>query len=234
MPTDSTNPNWIEPPPTKRKGIGCFGAGCLVVVVLLLIAVISLFFAVRSFTHAKPKPIPVEELPPQALADVRQRIDQFEATPPTPSFTPTPVPAGSAAPNETPEPTTIPSPPPGRELSLSAAEINGLIAANPKSRGHAFVSLNGNTANVQISISSDKVPDFPKGYVNGTFSITTNGPTPINGLQVSKVEANGYPVPSGILSMSYRGESIMGMAMDAISRYNVSTAEIRNGTVILH
>jgi hypothetical protein len=53
-------------------------------------------------------------------------------------------------------------------------------------------------------------------------------------LQVSKIQANGFPVPSGILSMSYRGQSIMGMALDAAAPYNVSTAEIRDGVVILH
>ena len=51
---------------------------------------------------------------------------------------------------------------------------------------------------VQISISSDKVPGFPRGYLNGSFTITTNGPTPISALQVSKIQANGLPVPSGV------------------------------------
>ena len=51
--------------------------------------------------------------------------------------------------------------PPERQLVLTADEINGLISANRKSRGHAYVSLSGNTAHVQISISSEKVPGFP-------------------------------------------------------------------------
>ena len=68
----------------------------------------------------------------------------------------------------------------------------------------------------------------------GRFTITTNGPTPISALQVSRIQANGFPVPSGVLSMSYRGQSILGLAMDAAAPYNVSTAEIRDGAVILH
>ena len=86
----------------------------------------------------------------------------------------------------------------------------------------------------RVSISSDKVPGFPRGYLNGSFTITTNGPTPISALQVSKIQANGFPVPSGVLSMSYRGQSILSYAMDAAAPYNVSTAEIRDGAVILH
>jgi hypothetical protein len=78
------------------------------------------------------------------------------------------------------------------------------------------------------------VPGFPKGYLNGTFRITTNGPTAVNALQVSKIQANGFPVPSSVLSMSYRGQSILGIAMQAAAPYHVSTAEIRDGAVILH
>ena len=227
MPTDSTNPSWIEPPPPQRGGMGCFGKGCLALIVICLLVVGSCFVIVRSFTHAKPVSLPVEELAPPALSDVQQRIDQFQATPPAPS------PAASAAPNETPEPTPPPATP-GRELIVSAGEINGMISANPKSRGHAFVTLSGNTADVQISISSEKVPGFPRGYLNGRFSITTDGPTPLSALRVSKIQANGYPLPSGILSATYRGQSILGIALEAAAPYNVSSAEIRDGVVVLH
>ena len=228
MPTDSTKPTWIEPPPQKGDGMGCFGKGCLALVVICLIVACSIFLIYRSFTTAKPASLPIEELSSQALADVRQRIDQFEATPPL--ALPAATPMASVAPDETP----APPPPPGRELRVSAAEINGLISANPKSRGHAYVSLSGNTADVQISVSSDKVPYFPKGYLNGTFKITTDGPTPLGALRVSKIQANGFPMPSGVLSTSYRGQSILGIAMDAAAPYNVSSAEIRDGVVVLH
>jgi hypothetical protein len=231
MAIDSTNPTWIEPPP-KPNGMGCFGKGCLALIIAS--ALIFLLFVVGSylfFSHGviaqRPAVLPVKEVSPQALVDIRERIDEFKAAP----AMPTPAPTASAAPEEAPVPT--PSPTPGRELVVTAAEINGLIAANPKARGHAFVSLSGNTAHVQLSIPSNKVPGFPRGYLNGSFVITTNGPTPISALQVSKIEANGYPVPSGVLSMTYRGQSILGMAIDAAAPYNVGTVEIRDGAVIL-
>ena len=236
MPTDSTKPTWIEPPPPKRGGMGCFGKGCLFLVALAILAVlvIGLGSYLLYSRGSKPTALPVEELPPAELATVQQRVDQFEATPPTPSYTPSPPQATTPAiPDVTPPPAT-PAPTPERQLVLSAAEINGLISANPKSRGHASVSISGNTATVRVSIPSEKVPSFPRGYLNGSFTITTNGPTPISALQVSKIQANGFPVPSGVLSMSYRGQSILGIAMDAAAPYNVSTAEIRDGTVILH
>jgi len=214
--------------------MGCFAKGCLVLVVLGVLA--FLFFGVTSYLlysrGSKPVELPVEELPPAELANVQQRIDQFEAMPPA-APRPSPIPAPPTAPVVTPTGTPVISAP-ERQLVLTADEINGLISANRKSRGHASVSLSGNTAHVQISISSDKVPGLPSGYLNGSFTITTNGPTPISALQVSKIQANGLPVPSGVLSMGYRGRSILSYAMDAAAPYNVSTAEIRDGAVILH
>ncbi len=228
MATDSTKPTWIEPPPLKRGGVGCFAKGCLALIFVFLVLIGCLFFVGRSFTRAKPVALPVEKISPQALADVHQRIDQFEAAPPAPTAPPGPT-APPASTSASPAAQT-----PERELRVSAAEINGLIANNKKSRGHAYVTLSGNTADVRISIPSGKVPGLPEGYLNGTFRITTDGPTPITALRASKIRANGIPVPSGVLSMSYRGQSIMSIALDAIAPYNVSTAEIRDGVLVLH
>ncbi|MEO7166998.1 MAG: hypothetical protein ABI787_08005 [Spartobacteria bacterium] len=231
--TDSTNPNWIDAPPPKRGGMGCLGKGCLVLVVIgLVFFLLAGFGGYLFYTHgAKPASLPIEELPAPALAEVQERFDQFEATPPAPVPAPTPV--ATVSPDETPEPAP-PPPASEREMIVSAGEINGMISANPKSRGHAYVTLSGNTATVQMSIASDKVPGFPRGYLNGSFTIQTDGPTPVSGLQVSKIQANGVPLPSGVLSMTVGGHSIMGYALDAIAPYNVSTAEIRDGKVILH
>ncbi|MGI8890968.1 MAG: hypothetical protein ACR2G0_09350 [Chthoniobacterales bacterium] len=249
MPTDSKNPTWIEPPPPPaRKGMGCTGKGCifLVAFAVLTVVLIGLGSYLLYSGGSKPTVLPVEELTPEHLAQVKERVDQFENTPPSPdtAYTPAPISPPSAAaatpapveeatpiPDVTPD--AIPSPTP-RELVMTASEINGLIAANKRSRGHAFVSLSGDTASVEMSIAADKVPGFPKGYLNGSFQITTNGPTSIRALQVSKIQANGFPVPSSVLSMSYRGQTLLGYALDAASPYNVSTAEIRDGKVFLH
>lgn len=228
MPANS-NPSWIEPPPPKRGGLGCFAKGCLVAVVVGLIAALlfgvgSYWFFSRGLISSKPVSLPVEDLSPDALSDVRQRIEEFKSSPPAPT------PSEAVAPGETPAP---PSQTPQRQFVVTAAEINGLIAANSKARGHASVSISGQTATVQISIPSEKVPGFPRGYLNGAFSITTNGPTPISALQVSKIQANGWPVPSEVLSMNYRGRSLLGYALEASAPYHVSTAEIRDGVVYI-
>ncbi len=233
MPTDSTKPSWIEPPPAKSGGMGCFVKGCLALLAFIILT--FLLLGVGSYLlyskASKPMVLPIEDLPPAELSAVQERVDRFEAT--TPSYVPASTPTPSGAPDETA--TSTPAPiDEGRQLVFSAGEINGLISANPKSRGHAYVSISGNQANVQMSIPTEKVPGFPRGYLNGSFVITTDGPTAVGNLQVSKIQANGIPVPSSVLSINYRGQSILGIAMEAAAPYNVSTAEIRDGAVILH
>jgi hypothetical protein len=226
--------DWIEPPPETRAGLGCFGKGVIALILLAFLAVIGAYFLIsHGLVASQPAQVPVAELPPQALADVQQRIAQFENTPPTVA-TPAPTPVQSDVPTPTPSTSPTPAATPRRELLLSSSEINGLIAANRRSRGHAFVSISGNTASVQVSIPSKKVPGLADGYLNGTFQITTDGPTPISSLQVSKIRANGIPVPSSILGMNYRGQSLLSYALGAAAPYNVSSAEVRDGNVILH
>lgn len=224
--------NWIEPPPETPKGMGCLAKGVIAFVVVALLFVLGVYFFVsHGLVASQPVQLPVEELAPEKLADVQQRIQQFQNTPPATAATPAPADAATPEPTPAVEPTPLAT---GKELVLSAGEINGLIAANAKSRGHAFVSVSGNNADVQISIPSDKVPGFPNGYLNGTFRITTDGPTAISALQVSKIRANGYPVPSSVLGMNYRGQTILSYALSGAAPYNVSTAEIRDGNVVLH
>jgi hypothetical protein len=211
----ANNPTWIEPPPETKGGLGCVGKGCLLFVALglivtLLIGLGSYWFVGHEVVASQPVQIPVEELSHDELSDLNHRIEQFRTTPPTPP-TPQPTAAPSVA-NETPTP--VPSVPAEseRQLTVSASEVNGVIAANKKARGHAYVSLSGNTATVQISIPTDKVPGLPPGYLNGSF--------------------NGYSVPSDITSWSYRGQSIMGYAVQAVAPYKVSTVEVRDGIII--
>lgn len=213
--------------------MGCFAKGVIALIVLALLFVVGVYFFVsHGIVSATPKPLPVEELAPEALQSVQQRIQDFKNAP-VPMPTPTVAPVESTAAEATPIPTPAPAAT-GKELTLSASEINGLIAANRKSRGHAFVTLSGATATVQVSVPSDKVPGVSKGYLNGTFQITTDGPTPITDLRVSKIRANGYPMPSGVLSLNVGGQSVLSYALSGAAPYNVSTAEIRNGSVILH
>jgi hypothetical protein len=207
------------PPPRKRAG--CFGCGCLTLVIggILLLGAIGVggyFFVNRGYLADEPAAIPVEELPPEQLAEARQRIEDFKAGTPTQPVAPS---------------STTSAPAPAGQRQISGAEINGLIAANKRARGHAYVTLQGNTATIQVSIPVEKL-GLDGRYLNGSFVIKTNGPTRLQDIEISKVEANGLPLPSNVLHWQYRGRSLIGYAVDALEPYNVKTLEIRDGNVI--
>src|ERR1700712_1376343 len=119
--------NWIEPPPSKPSGTGCVTKAVIAFVLLALLLAIGTYFFVRhGLVASAPVQLPVQDLPPAQLAAVQQRIEQFQNAPASPTVAPTP--AESAAPDATP----APAEPTGKELVLTASEINGIIAANPK------------------------------------------------------------------------------------------------------
>ncbi len=160
--------------------------------------------------------LPTKELSSGRLAETRQRIRTFKST----SL-------------EQSEPDWgAPVAPGQNQLELSSDEINGMIAANKRARGHAFVTLSGNAATVQLSIPADKLTGDQGRYLNGSFVIETAGPTAPARIAVKKTEANGWPVPSAILQWHYRGRSILSYALDAIVPYHIATVEIRDGELI--
>ncbi len=165
---------------------------------------------------SKPIALPIEELSSQQLTETKQRIRTFKSNgvkPPKPDLK-TPAAAGN------------------NQLELSSDEINGLIAANRRARGHAFVTLSGNAATVLLSIPASKLTGTEGRYLNSSFVIETAGPTAPSLITVKQTEANGWPVPSAILQWQYRGRSILSYALNAIVPYHVATVEIRNGKLI--
>ena len=102
MATDSNNPTWLEAPPPQKPGMGCTGKGCLFLVAfaILPVVLIGLGGYLLYSGGSKRNKLPIEELPPAQLAEVQQRVDQFESAPTTPSYTPAPT----ATPDATPEP----------------------------------------------------------------------------------------------------------------------------------
>jgi hypothetical protein len=215
--------SYIEAAPKRKRG--CLGLGCatLLIIGVLLIAALGVggyFFLSRGYLASEPTAIPVEEIPDEQLADTKQRIEEFKS-----GVREQPAAEVAAA------ATTATAPPSAPRQQISAAEINGLIAANKRARGHAYVTLSGNTATVQISLAADKI-GLEGRYLNGSFAIKTDGPTPLDRIAVNKIEANGMPVPSGILQWRYRGRTLLGYGVEALAPYNVKTLEIRDGVLM--
>jgi hypothetical protein len=222
----------IEPPP--KRGMGCFAKGCLTFIVsgiLLVVAGIGgTFLGLRHiYLSDKPAPIPKASVPSAATpgetsvatpsetsATVRERLDTIKSA--------------ARAHEQT-----------GAEFT--AADINALIAANKKSRGTAFVRIDGNVGQVQFSIPLKRfdVPfrnAFGLGdrYLNATVTMVAPPGTNANNVRLSGVTINGHSFPTHVLDWRLLGvgRSLRSYVIKYASQYGVTGGEISDGKVTLH
>ena len=225
----------VEPPP--KRGMGCFAKGCLILIAFgILVVVVGVGGSYWSLRHIylsdKPAPIP-------------------QASPPSETSAATPGETTAAAPGETSDTVrerldTLKSAARAHErtgVEFTAAEINALIAANRKSSGLAFVRIDGNVAQVQVSIPLERfdVPfrdAFGLGdrYLNATVTMAAPPGTNANNVQLSEVTLNGHSFPSDLLDRRLLGvgKSLRSYVIKYANQYGVTDGEISDGKVILH
>ena len=184
----------VEPPPTR--GTGCFGKGCMVLIVLAILFVVvgvgGTYWGLRHvYLSDKPAPIPETTAPTETSAatpaetsvataseksaEVRERFDTMKK---------------AARAHE------------ATEVELTAADINALIAANRKSRGTASVGISDTALQAQFSIPLERL-DVPfrsafglsDRYLNATVTIVAPPGTNANSVQLSEVTLNGHGIP---------------------------------------
>ena len=225
----------IEPPP--KRGMGCFGKGCLLLIVLAILLVVvgvgGTYWGLRHvYLSDKPAPIPETTAPAETSvatpgetsvatpseksAEVRERMDTMKKA--------------ARAHEQT-------------EVELTAADINALIAANRKSRGTASVGINDTVLQAQFSIPLERL-DVPfrsafglsDRYLNATVTITAPPGTNASSVQLSEVTLNGHGIPAGLLDWGLPGvgRSLRSYVIKYANQYGVTDGEIRDGKVILH
>ena len=224
----------VEPPP--KRGMGCFGKGCLILIVLaILLVVVGVGGTYWSLRHVylsdKPAPIPDTAptetsaatpgetsvaTPSEKSAEVRERLDTMKK---------------AARAHE------------ATDVELTAADINALIAANRKSRGTASVGIDGNVLQAQFSIPLERL-DVPfrsacglgDRYLNATVTITAPPGTNASSVQPNEVTLNGHGIPAGLLDWGLPGvgRSLRSYVIKYANHYGVTGGEIRDGKVILH
>jgi hypothetical protein len=223
--------------PTTKRGMGCFGKGCLILIasgILLVVGGIGgTYWSLRHvFLSDKPAPIPEASAstetsaatpgetsvatPNEKSAEVRERLDTMKQA--------------ARAHERT-------------GVEFTAGEINALIAANRKSRGMAFVRIDGNVGQVQLSIPLERfdVPfrnAFGLGdrYLNATVTMVAPPGTNANNVQLSEVTLNGHSFPTDLLDRRLLGvgQSLRSYVIKHASQYGVTGGEISDGKVILH
>ena len=215
---------WVEAPP-RSKGLGCFGRGCLIVLVFAIVLAIACFAGMywglhrhsalfygsywlaktRSLAEA-PTAVPEFSGSDQQIQRAREGWQDFEQK----------TRAGQSA-----------------EIELSADDINALIATSDDLRGKIFTSIEGNRLHLQASLPIGGVLGRPGYYFNGDVIIELNGAQSFDNPQFSGVTINGEKVPSDFLNWKYRSRQLREYLTDQRNAYEIGTIEIRDGKIIL-
>jgi hypothetical protein len=224
-----------EPPP--KRGMGCLGKGCLILVasgILLVVGGIGgTYWSLGHYLSDKPAPIPEATTPSEITgaatpgetsvaapseksAEVRERLDTMKHA--------------ARAHEQT-------------GVELTAADINALISANRKSRGTASVGIDGNVLQARFSIPLERL-DVPfrnafglgDRYLNANVTITAPPGTNASSVQLSEVTLNSHTIPTGLLDLGLPGvgRSLRTYVIKYANQYGVTDGEIRDGKVILH
>ena len=129
------------------------------------------------------------------------------------------------------------------EVVFTATDINALIAANRKSRGMASVGIDGNVAQVLLSIPLKQlhVPlrdrlGLGDRYLNATVTIVAPPGTNASNVQLSEVKINGHSFPNDLLDSGLFGvgPSLRSYVISYANQYGFTDGEIRDGKVVLH
>ena len=215
---------WVEAPP-RRKGLGCFGRGCLILLVFVIVLAIACFAGLywglhrnsalfygsywlaktRSLAQA-PTPVPEFNASDQQIQLVQERWQDFEQK----------TRAGQAA-----------------EIELSADDINALIATSEAARGKVFTSIDRNLLRLQASVPIGGFLGKPGYYFNGDVIIELNGAQSLDNPQFSRITINGEQVPTDFLKWKYRSRHLREYLADQRNAYDIGTIEIRDDKVIL-
>src|SRR5262245_31207394 len=215
---------WVEAPP-PRKGLGCFGRGCLILLIFVIVLAIAGFAGMywglhrhsalfyggywlaksRSLAEA-PAAVPEFSGSEQQIQRVRERWQDFEQK----------TRASQAA-----------------EIELSADDINALIATSEYARGKLFASIEGNQLRLQTSLPIGGFLGRPGYYFNGDVIVELQGAQSLDTPRFSRLSVNGEQVPTDFLDWKYRSRQLREYLTDQRNAYDIGTIEIRDGKVTL-
>jgi len=203
--------SWIEPPP-QRHGPGCFVKGCLILVIFFILLglafIAGYYYAERHESLAiHHESLPISHATLDEEQAVRERWDAFEK---------------AARAHEV------------ARIELTTDDLNALIASDSKLRGNAYVTINGDSARVQVSMPLAKGRWFSNRYVNAQCSVQSGPNQKPEDIRITNIVLNGKPVSEEVLSWRYGAlPSFRSYMADWISRSNLKTFEITDGKVIL-
>ena len=215
---------WVEAPP-RRKGLGCFGRGCLIFLVFVIALAIACFAGMywglhrhsalfygsywmaktRSIAEA-PTPIPEFSGSDQQIQRAHELWQDFEQK----------TRAGQPA-----------------EIELTADDINALIATTEGLRGKLFVSIEGDKLHLQTNVPIGGLLGRPGYFFNGEVVIGLAGAQSPDSPRFSHLTVNGQQVPTDFLDWKYSSRHLREYVTEQRNAYDIGTIEISDGKVIL-
>ena len=215
---------WVDAPP-PRRGLGCFGRGCLILVLFAIVLAIAcvagmywgfqrhsavlhgLYWLTKVQAIAqKPVPIPEFTASDAQIQSVHERCEDFEQK------------ARAGQPTE---------------LELAPDDINTLIATNKDTRGKIFVSIDGDNLRCQASVPLGELMGRSGYYFNGDIAVELKSAESLENPQLNRIIVNGQPVPRDLLNWKYRSKRLRDYLADYRTDSGVGTIEIRDGKLIL-
>jgi hypothetical protein len=216
--------SWVEAPP-RRRGLGCFGRGCLILVAFAVILAIACFAGVfwgfqrhsaivhgiywLAKTHSiseAPEPVPDFTASDERARSIQERWNDFEQR------------------VRAQQPATI---------ELTADDINSLLAVNRREREKIFVSIEGNQLRIEASVPLGEVLGRSNWYFNSDIAIQLKGVQSLEHPRLDRIVVNGQPVPPNLLDWKYRSRPLRDYLAEYQSDSGVGTVEIRDGKLIL-
>jgi len=175
--------SWIEPPPHQR-GLGCFAKGCLILLIFGLLLCLSFlagtyyasrFLRSEYFSGAHER-LPISQASVGDEQAVRARWDAFEK---------------AARAHES------------ARIELTADDLNALIASDTRLRGDAYVTIEGNTAGLKVSMPLARSWWISDRYINASCSVASASSGKPEDARITSIVVNGRPVGEEFLSWQY-------------------------------
>jgi len=201
---------------SDKKGCGCFGIGCLVLVVVAGIVLGLLGFAgwqiyqgALEFTSTEPRQLPVVEVDPTQFQALQQRIDAFKQA------------EGEA------------------ELRLTGNDLNQFVHGSPnlkEARDKVYLTIVDGVTYSDVSIPLDAVPFMKGRWLNGQLGLAIDIQDGQPDIQVKSLTVGDKPVPSAFmdaLQQQNLGQDLMQEPEVAQALNQVKSLTVEGNEIIL-
>lgn len=194
----------------------------VIFLVLLIVAFFVGGYVGMRAISSTPREIPQVETSEAEQEAVKNRWEEFKMTSRNPPAVVAP---------QTPEaPGAVPAPTPTNQIVLTASDINQLIAANRKSRGKAFVTIENNALRAEVSVPLDKA-GLGGRYLNGVLQIRAAPDGDPRNAEITEVSHGG--VSDKVLNALLGFRSLRSYADQYASELGITRFTIEDNKVVI-